>query len=432
MSSGGMAGSDVARGDGVRVALVRSGARCWSFSSYWWFASCGEGVPFVWAAAASGDSIAVEGVGGGGKSCSCLFFFRTFCLLQPAIVQPGRGVDLAIMVPTIVLDRDSRVLWTIKKLTNDSIFEGKNPRCDEVMDSIKLKGLRASVTEVAGAGTVHLTMRCGKAVGYIEFDHPKYVPMAIDLSGQLLVGERKEIKPLNADGNPSSAGERCHARTGKNNCLDKPWHLMTYAERIDSSTDWRELIDVDDRRVFYNKVTGERWTTILNDLWRARLKAGCYKHILLYGSPRRPRTLHQHETWQQGRVRENIAMDKDKSISKHSSSDIAGGPRHYSVPLRLIIFLPPRIHKKEYPRKPQHQVSNNLPQPIVVQRFKLPLKANSPNCHDNMKQHTPFSKEALKLSVLNKCHHEQKKPNGKQKQPRKGIGGSNQELIMWR
>lgn len=143
-------------------------------------------------------------------------------------------------------------------------------------------------------------------MGYIEFDHPKYVPMAIDLSGQLLVGERKEIKPLNADGNPSSAGERCHARTGKNNCLDKPWHLMTCAERIDSSTDWRELIDVDDRRVFYNKVTGERWTTILNDLWRARLKAGCYKHILLYGSPRRPRTLHQHETWQQGRVRENV------------------------------------------------------------------------------------------------------------------------------
>ncbi|KAG5546227.1 hypothetical protein RHGRI_018417 [Rhododendron griersonianum] len=63
--------------------------------------------------------------------------------------------------------------------------------------------------------SVHLSMRCGKAVGYIEFDHPKYVPMAIDLSGQLLVGERIEIKPLNADGNPSTAGERCHARTGK-------------------------------------------------------------------------------------------------------------------------------------------------------------------------------------------------------------------------
>ncbi|KAI8526664.1 hypothetical protein RHMOL_Rhmol12G0013600 [Rhododendron molle] len=46
------------------------------------------------------------------------------------------------------------ILWTIKKLTNDSIFEGKYPRWDEEMDSIKLKGLRASVTEVAGAGTV--------------------------------------------------------------------------------------------------------------------------------------------------------------------------------------------------------------------------------------------------------------------------------------
>lgn len=115
-------------------------------------------------------------------------------------------------------------------------------------------------------------MRCGKAVGYIEFDHPKYVPMAIDLSGQLLVGERIEIKPLNADGTRLLQGKDVMLVQVKNICLDKPWHLMTSAERIDSSTDWRELIDVDDRRVFYNKVTGQRWRTIPNDLWRARLK----------------------------------------------------------------------------------------------------------------------------------------------------------------
>lgn len=106
--------------------------------------------------------------------------------------------------------------------------------------------------------------------------------------------------------------------------------------------------------------------------------------------------------------------------------------RHSSIPLRLVIFLPPRIHKEGYPRKPQHNVSKNLPQPMMAEHFKLPLKVKPPNCHGNIKHHTPFGKEPVKLSVLNKCHHEQKKPNSKQKQPRKGIGGSNQQLIMRR
>ncbi|XP_058211214.1 pre-mRNA-processing protein 40A-like [Rhododendron vialii] len=106
---------------------------------------------------------------------------------------------------------------------------------------------------------------------YIEFDDPMYVSMAVDLSGQLLLGQPIEVKPLNV-GNPS-AGERSYIPTGKKNFIDKPWDVMTLDERIDASTNWRELRDVENRRFFYNKVTGERRWSIPVELWAARNRA---------------------------------------------------------------------------------------------------------------------------------------------------------------
>ncbi|KAG5551407.1 hypothetical protein RHGRI_009732 [Rhododendron griersonianum] len=110
-----------------------------------------------------------------------------------------------------------------------------------------------------------------KAVGYIEFDDPIYVSMAVDLSGQLLLGQPIEVEPLNV-GNPS-AGERSYIHTGKKNFIDKPWDMMTSDERIDASTDWRELTDVENRRFFYNKVTGKRRWSIPVELGAARNRA---------------------------------------------------------------------------------------------------------------------------------------------------------------
>ncbi|XP_058211206.1 uncharacterized protein LOC131323432 isoform X2 [Rhododendron vialii] len=124
------------------------------------------------------------------------------------------------------------------------------------------------------------SLRVPKAVGYIEFDDPIYVPMAIDLSGQLLRGLPIEVKPLNV-GNPS-AGERSYIHTGKKNFLDKPRYLMTSDERIDASTNWRELTDVENRRCsslffasifFYNMVTGDRRWEIPQELAVARNQA---------------------------------------------------------------------------------------------------------------------------------------------------------------
>ncbi|KAI8557923.1 hypothetical protein RHMOL_Rhmol04G0048500 [Rhododendron molle] len=113
--------------------------------------------------------------------------------------------------------------------------------------------------------------RVPKAMGYIEFDDPIYVPMAIDLSGQLLRGLPIEVKPLNV-GNPY-AGERSYIHTGKKNFLDKPRYLMTSDERIDASTNWRELTDVENRRFFYNMVTGDRRWELPQELEVARNQA---------------------------------------------------------------------------------------------------------------------------------------------------------------
>ncbi|KAF7144623.1 hypothetical protein RHSIM_Rhsim04G0029700 [Rhododendron simsii] len=81
----------------------------------------------------------------------------------------------------------------------------------------------------------------------------------------------------------TSLGSFIH--TGKKNFLDKPWDMMTSDEntadvcgipllypfeivlvvlipilvqRIDASTNWRELADIENRRFFYNKLTGDR------------------------------------------------------------------------------------------------------------------------------------------------------------------------------
>ncbi|KAG5551404.1 hypothetical protein RHGRI_009730 [Rhododendron griersonianum] len=116
--------------------------------------------------------------------------------------------------------------------------------------------------------------RVPKAMGYIEFDDPIYVPMAIDLSGRLLRGLPIEVKPLNV-GNPS-AGERSYIHTnhtGKKNFLNKPRYLMTSDERIDASTNWRELTDVENRRFFYNMVTGDRRWELPQELEVARNQA---------------------------------------------------------------------------------------------------------------------------------------------------------------
>lgn len=49
-----------------------------------------------------------------------------------------------------------------------------------------------------------------------------------------------------------------------------------------------------------------------------------------------------------------------------------------------------------------------------------------------MEKHTPFREEVMKLHILHKRHHEQQKPDRKQKQARKRMRRSNQELIMGR
>ena len=48
-----------------------------------------------------------------------------------------------------------------------------------------------------------------------------------------------------------------------------------------------------------------------------------------------------------------------------------------------------------------------------------------------MKNSAPFCKERLELSILDKRNHEYQEPNIKQKQPGKGIGGPDKELVMW-
>ncbi|XP_058211203.1 uncharacterized protein LOC131323431 [Rhododendron vialii] len=123
------------------------------------------------------------------------------------------------------------------------------------------------------------SLRVPKAVGYIEFDDPIYVSMAVDLSGQLLLGQPIEVKPLNV-GNPA-AEERSYIHTGKKNFLDKPWDTMTSDERIDASTNWRELTDVENRRFFYNKLTGDRSWSLPLELVMARNRA----HFAAQSSP---------------------------------------------------------------------------------------------------------------------------------------------------
>ncbi|KAG5551406.1 hypothetical protein RHGRI_009731 [Rhododendron griersonianum] len=115
------------------------------------------------------------------------------------------------------------------------------------------------------------SLRVPNAVGYIEFDDPIYVSMAVDLSGQLLLGQPIEVKPLNV-GNPT-AEERSYIHTGKKNFLDKPWDMMTSDERIDASTNWRELTDVENRRFYYNKLTGDRCWSLPLELTVARNRA---------------------------------------------------------------------------------------------------------------------------------------------------------------
>ncbi|KAH7860194.1 hypothetical protein Vadar_010445 [Vaccinium darrowii] len=204
-----------------------------------------------------------------------------------------------------------------------------------------------------------------KAVGYIEFYHPEYVSMAINLSGQLLCGEPINIEPLNA--RDPSTGERSHTLTDMNNCLDKPLHLMTSAERIDASTDRRELKDVDYRSVSYNKVTGKRSRTIPGELWLARKKADAVKAAQSSPDLTSALPLHtlfspvsmQQETWNQ------LVRDKADAVEAAQSSPVLTPalPQHtlfspvtmqqetsnQTLPLNSPQqFLPPQVWPQQY------------------------------------------------------------------------------------
>ena len=71
-----------------------------------------------------------------------------------------------------------------------------------------------------------------------------------------------------------------------------------------------------------------------------------------------------------------------------------------------------------------------MPRPFMCKTPMLPLKEESPHCNGNVKHHTPLGKETLKVYVLKKSNHQEKKSYCEQQQAREGIRGVNQKLII--
>ena len=100
--------------------------------------------------------------------------------------------------------------------------------------------------------------------------------------------------------------------------------------------------------------------------------------------------------------------------------------------LNSVILFPPGISEKEEPRESQEHIPNSLPDPIGGEILDSALEVDPPEGHEDVEDRTALGEEALEVPVPHEGHHQEEQPDAHQKQPREGVGGADQQLVVRR